>query len=311
MKSGHRKLLYVFIFFTVIVLLAVLGRKVVFNSPINPISKTKNISQRYEKLSLKDSSTYIVFLNGLGTRCNGTRYTNMGFEHIRKRLTSYGFHYNDNRFLLYSYTGGEIRAGNWFPNKYGPEDTGQPIEISVKHLNDLIDDFSAVHPDARFILVGHSLGGYVAYDFVSRYYTENSNRIEGVVTLNAPLIGSVYNVPDFILDALGQTGSIWGSTAVKRIVSENEFREEIKEFRKEVANRLQKKGIHIATFATEQDLIVNPCSAYLIDTNDKPVTEGDIISVSRLGKLPDSLFGHRQVLKVDLIADYIISILET
>jgi hypothetical protein len=86
---------------------------------------------------------------------------------------------------------------------------------------------------------------------------------------------------------------------------------ELENMRRQVAQRLQKNGVHLATFATQQDLIVLSRSAYLRDINNKPITDGKIISVSRLEKLPDSLYGHRQILKEDLIVDYIMSILET
>ncbi len=313
----YNKSAYILVFVIAIILVSVLVKHQLFDSNLinskNKITKNKNtiIFNRDAKFSSDHKFTYIVFIQGLGSRCNGTRYGNIGFSYIRRRLTSYGFQYRDKRFLQYSYTGGEVKAGKWFPNKYGPEDTGQPIEISVKILTDLIRELSAANPNAQFIIVGHSLGGVIAFDFTSKYKEDNGRRIKGVVTLDAPLSGYIYNVPNIVLNILENNGSVWGSTAVRELILQNEFKIELESMRRQAAQRLQKNGVHLATFATQQDLIVPYHSAYLRDINNKPITEGDIISVSRLGKLPDSLYGHRQILEEDLIVDYIMSILKT
>ncbi|WP_066636167.1 esterase/lipase family protein [Desulfolucanica intricata] len=308
---------YVPVFFLVIILVSVLPIQQLFDpdhlvkseNQINNSSNQRIINQSVINKSVH-RSIYIVLIKGLGTECNGTRYGNIGFSSLRKKLTLYGFQYRDRRFLQYSYTGGEVKAGEWYPNKYSPEDTGQPIGISVKHLNDLIEELSAADPKARFILVGHSLGGVIAFDFISKY-TENISRIKGVVTLNAPLMGAIYNIPNIVLEIFQNNGSVWGSIAVRELILQNEFKVDLENLRRQTALKLQKNGIHLATFATQQDLIVHSSSAFLRDINKKPITEGNIISVSRLEKLPYSLYGHRQILNEALIADYIISILET
>jgi len=233
------KLAYILVFLIAVMLVSA------FDANINNNNTAKiNNNMIYTgnaKLSSAPKSTYIVFIQGLGSKCNGTRYSNIGFSYIRSKLTAYGFQYRDRRFLQYSYTGGEVKAGKWFPNKYGPEDTGQPIEISVKYLNDLIGEFSAAHPNARFIIVGHSLGGVIAYDFISKYKENNSRSIKGVVTLNAPLTGCIYRVPNIVLNTLENKGSVWGSTAVRELIIQNEFRVELESMRRQVAQRLQKK----------------------------------------------------------------------
>lgn len=165
---------------------------------------------------------------------------------------------------------------------------------------------AATHPNAHYILVGYSLGGLIAFDYINRY-TDNYSKIKGVITLNAPLTGSIYNIPSIFLDILQYTGSTWGSTAVKQMFFIHQFNDALVEPRKEAMQRLQKNGIRIATFATKQDLVVPPYTAHLINANNQPITEGSIISVSRLGKFPVSLYGHRQILEADFIAEYIFS----
>ena len=274
----------------------------------NQLTKSRNANYNYKKFYPDNYFTYLIFINGMGSRCNGTNFHDMCFGYIRQRLTMCGFDYYDKRFLMYSYTGGEVNEEKWFPNKYGPMNTGQPIEISIKQLNDLIEEFSSIHPNARFILVGYSLGGRIAFEYISKY-VNNNGKIKGVVTLNTPLAGSVYNLPDSVLDILHNHNSIWGSIAVRQLISENKFKEETKELKRQHIQRLKKNGIHIATFATCQDLIVPYRTAYLTGPNNELITEGGIVSVNRFGKLPYSLFGHRQIFEVDLVVDYIISIL--
>jgi len=302
----------ILIFLVVILLVFNIMRQVTLNgnfTNVGQLVKSGNANYKYTKLNPTNFSTYIIFINGLGSSCNGTNFQDMCFGYIRKRLTMRDFDYYDKRFLMYSYAGGEVNDGKWFPNKYDPKNTGQPIEISIKQLNDLIEQFSVINPNARFILVGYSLGGRIAFEYISKY-AENNWRIKGVVTLNTPLVGSVYNIPDNVLDILHDNDSIWGSIAVRQLISENKFKEETHELKRQLVQRFRKNGVHIATFATRQDLIVPYRTACLRDSKNKLITEGGIVSVNRFGKLPYSLFGHRQIFEVDLVIDYIISILE-
>ncbi|MCF8010199.1 MAG: alpha/beta fold hydrolase [Clostridiales bacterium] len=259
------------------------------------------------------TNTYIVFIKGLSTKCDGTCYNNMCFNFFRKKLTPYGFNYKDCRFIQYSYRGGNIINGKWHPNKYSIEDTGQPVEISMMYLDNLIENVSRAYPKAKFILVGHSLGGLIAFNLVSKYLENDNkkvNKIKNVITLNSPLTGNIYNIPGYILNILENNGYIWGSTAVRQLMLQHKYKPKIESWRIEVVKKAQKNGIDIATFATSQDLIVLPRSACLLDQEDHLLTNGGFISVNPLNKLPGSIYGHEQILQQEKIADYIISSLD-
>lgn len=133
---------------------------------------------------------YIIFLNGLGCDYNGDLSEGLGFPKIRRSLAKAGYKSLDNRFLLYSYTGGKVIDRKWHPNKYSALDTGQPISLSVNRLDFLIHQFSQAYPEARYILVGHSLGGRVALDFACSADPAIRQKIKGVITLNSPLLGA-------------------------------------------------------------------------------------------------------------------------
>ncbi|MCG8402627.1 MAG: alpha/beta hydrolase [Firmicutes bacterium] len=248
-------------------------------------------------------NTHVIFLSGLSTHCDGTPYNQMGFKYIRRQFSRVGLACNDRRFLKYSYKGGMIKKGRWHPNPYKPEDTGQPIQFSVLYLREMIEELSRHHPQARFLLVGHSLGGRIAFDYVTKYHLNEPGPIKGVVTLNSPLTGSPYCRTDI----LASIRPIWGSIAVQQLAAEYQLKDKlgIAKTRENTARKLHAKGIHLATFGTEHDFIVNPLTACLVDKHGHPLTEGDILP---LNLLSSTLNGHVQILNQERVADYIISV---
>jgi len=251
--------------------------------------------------------TYIIFLSGLESHCDGTPYGQMGFSYMRRNFTQAGFLYYDPRFLMYSYKGGQVRAGRWYPNPYNPIDTGQPLEFSILYLKEMIDEIALHRSRARFLLVGHSLGGRIAFDYINRYHNKDGNGpVKGVITLNSPLTGLPYNA----VGILGIFRPAWGSDAVKQLVAEYRLQKDFDliKLKTESARRLMAQKIHLATFGTRQDMVVNPDTACLIDNNGRPLIPGKIISVNIFSGGFNELFGHRQILYQENIADYIMSV---
>jgi len=259
-----------------------------------------------QELPADKNNTYVIFLSGLNSHCDGSLYNQMGFTYLRHRFGGVGLAYRDERFLMYSYKGGRIQKGRWHPNPYTPADTGQPIQFSVRYLKDMIDEFSQYHPESRFLLVGYSLGGRIAFDYVTKYHLREPGPIKGIVTLNSPLTGSTY----YNTEILSTIRPIWGSIAVKQLAAEYQLRNQmgVDGQKKKNARIVVEKGIHLATFGTKQDVIVKPFTACLADKYGHPVIEGDIISVNFLSGRFRELFGHSQILKQDYIANYIISV---
>lgn len=247
-------------------------------------------------------NTYLVILYGLGCRYDGTSDLNTGFKALVKSLSKYGFPIDDEHILLYSYTGGKMAGKRWIPEKYGSGDTGQPIEWSVKRLAELIERFSLAHPEARYILIGHSLGGRIALDFAS-VTTEVNKKIKGVITLNSPLIGLDSAFPAYIRKHLNNSGTIWSSVAVNQIIWECGYWEELAAKRRAALKNLQKDGVHIATFSSDSDLLVRPISSCITDEKGKPITEGFIIKDSFFSFR--DILGHNKILEDPLIAQYL------
>lgn len=273
------------------------------------ILKQEPITSGSLPVKAADPNTYIIFLSGLETFCDGTPYNQMGFHYFRRQLAHAGMSYKDKRFLQYSYKGGNVINGSWNPNPYNHEDTGQPIEFSVLRLKEMIEEFSLHHPQARFVLIGHSLGGRIAFDYVAKYHLKRPEPVKGVITLNSPLTGSPYT----LINIMEHLRPCWGWIAVRQLAAEYQLRNELNLLnnKKEAAHKMTEKGIGLATFATVQDVIVIPDTAYLKDKKGNPLGGGEIITVNILSSNLHELVGHRQILYEPRVADYIIQFITT
>jgi len=248
---------------------------------------------------------YIIFLNGLGCKYKGDLSEGLGFPKIRKSLAKAGYSYFDHRFLLYSYTGGIVEKGKWYPNKYSAADTGQAIPLSVNRLEFLIHEFSKAHPEAKYILVGHSLGGRIALDFVCSAEPQIRQKIKGVITLNSPLLGASVKLPEKILDVLGSANCLYTSPAIKQLLWEVNHQREMASLRRRDIYKLQRDGLRVATFSTHQDLVVRPFTGCIVDEKGSPVTEGFIVNVKASNITIRELFGHMKILEKEEVIKYV------
>ncbi len=253
--------------------------------------------------NIDNKNLYIIFLNGLGCRCDGTLYENMGFEDIRKQLVNSGYSYYDDRFLMYSYTGGRMERGQWHPNKYTKKDTGQPIALSVLNLENMMEEFSSAHPYAKFVLIGHSLGGRVALDYAAAADASQREMIKGVITLNSPLLGAAGRIPGLVLRLPDSWGSAFAGVAVKQLVWEFDIATELRFLRRAQIEELLDSGVRVATFSTRQDFLVPFNAGCLLDEKGEPVTDGFVVDVNRFSV--KDISGHLQILKKEEIVNYI------
>lgn len=252
------------------------------------------------------NNVHFVFLNGLRCFYNESVYANMGFTTIRRSLSQLGYSFYDQRFLLYSYRGGEVKDGKWYPEKYQAQDTGQPICLSIEKLEKLFEEYSIAYPEAKFILVGHSLGGRIALDFVSTTSPQNKERIMGVITLNSPLLGAGRVIPNYILKLIGYYDNIYTTPAVRELIWEAQYQQELASLRRQTVKQLQANGMRVATFSTYQDFFVHPQTGCVMDENKNPVSEGFIMNLGWFNR--QDIFGHMVILENSEIVNYIISI---
>jgi hypothetical protein len=138
----------------------------------------------------------VVFLQGVCTSTdNGTEHVNSTFNGLRDFM-EHQRGYRSNDFLLYSYKGGYVDAtGVWHHYAYGKRDpiTQDPATTSWAALHKaLLLPYHAHHPNTTFVLVGHSLGGLVAFEELEKYVLRPGyphGFISAIVAVDSPLHG--------------------------------------------------------------------------------------------------------------------------
>jgi photosystem II stability/assembly factor-like uncharacterized protein len=151
------------------------------------------------RTSMHSPSTAIVFLQGVCSSIpGGPGSADAAFAPLRKKLIA-GYGYTANQFLDYSYAGGKMKEKDgvwvWDPKSYG---TMAPISqdyqtTSWAALDTMLRDYHAHHPKTKFILVGHSLGGVVAFEELVKHHGMYGS-LAKVVTIDSPLHGITHAV---------------------------------------------------------------------------------------------------------------------
>lgn len=164
-----------------------------------------------KNLQTPTAQNVIVIVGGLNTNISSGSCTVDSFDPLITELTS-TLHFtnpystgcppaqNMNNSSIsvayFSYLGGKINSntGVWEPQPYGrcaPDST--PLVNDDTAFYDMLYAYRTHYPNARFTIIGHSLGGLVALtgaaDFVDHF---GPNIIDKVITLDSPLHG----VPD-------------------------------------------------------------------------------------------------------------------
>ena len=145
----------------------------------------------------RQESRVVIFIQGYYTTydASGTQSTiveGQRFNVLKNEFASKG--YARTALLDFSYAGGAVRPdGTWRPDPYPCELTDRTSDVNLKPLEAMLRDYGAHHRNAHFTLVGHSLGGYLAYlEGVRESARTDAAKlhIDTVVTLDAPLSGA-------------------------------------------------------------------------------------------------------------------------
>ncbi len=125
------------------------------------------------------------------------------FESIRAAITNT---VPDAQFVTFSYTGPTSKT-NPKPRPYTCVPTIEtPISSDVKVLSKQVQAVLASQPNANIYLIGHSLGGVIAYGYMGMLAETQafdptvSTHVKGVITLDSPL-GGVSSDPAYLGDA--------------------------------------------------------------------------------------------------------------
>ena len=176
------------------------------NACINGIDSDETGTVSFTVMSASRAKLFIL-LQGINSSLTQQQLTNHalpGFDYtatsnhpegiapyLKSNLT--GNNFANANYMMYSYTG-EDTSGNLQP--YGCADTFvNSINNDVSTLNSEITSYAQGHPNTDIYLIGHSLGGVIAFgelaylDSLGWPAFPNGNQLKGVITLDSPLGG--------------------------------------------------------------------------------------------------------------------------
>lgn len=79
---------------------------------------------------------------------------------------------------------------------YAGSDTCGGVQRASEHLARLVSEIRSSDPEAKFVIIGHSLGGMVAAYYASQESPQFvRERIQRIVTIDSPLLGHPFNNP--------------------------------------------------------------------------------------------------------------------
>jgi Big-like domain-containing protein len=221
--------------------------------------------------------------------------------------------------LNYSYTGGFVdpREGLWSPNPYICGNTAQSLySSSIPLLKAMLTDFSRENPNTRFIVIGHSQGGFIAFRALELAFERPDVHIDGVVTLDGALGGAP---PEYVLPV---TATCWGPPASDELTELWRTAEDREHLGTTASNNLvlaqqaQAKGIRILTIGNGTDCVWNPkrCGVNLASIISSQLVAGFAVYYPRLGDcnnlvcLPQS---HDHVLHDPTVLDRVLQFTPT
>jgi pimeloyl-ACP methyl ester carboxylesterase len=131
------------------------------------------------------------------------------FSCIKQALESHGYNLSTD-LLEFSYQSGSVDSSSkWVPNDYKCNDPSHfSLEDSANHLRDMLSAYANAHPNEgiHYTLIGHSLGGDVAFKYLTDRVTATSitgsppslglpYTIDGVMTIDSQLDGYPFQSP--------------------------------------------------------------------------------------------------------------------
>lgn len=184
----------------------------------------------------------VIFLSGRATASDNPLTQSM-FDLLKGIMTnSYGFGSTD--FSMFSYRGADLLPGNhmqWRP--FSACDSEQDINTSGQILGASLRLIHQQFPSDRLVLVGHSLGGLLAYEETA---WAPGVPIDTVVTIDSPLHG--------IGVGLGLLGDLlpcdFDASELGQIMQRN-----VTPILQQNYDALHKEGAKVATVGNDQDCV--------------------------------------------------------
>ncbi len=232
----------------------------------------------------KPDTRVVVFIQGIYTTYDGetqsTAVEGPRFSTLKDAFRRAGYEPAD--LLDFSYSGGVVGgSGAWAPNNYACEATDRVADANLAYLEQMLRDYRDEHEGVHFTLVGHSLGGYLAYlEGVREADRPEAEKldIDVVVTLDAPLKG-VDADKKAIIDAIPCEKTY---EAGAEIVAQK-FDPAIGQTRAAESARMAAQGVRLVTAGNVNDCLWNtshclPGSGFVDDSETQFVDGATVLS---------------------------------
>lgn len=218
----------------------------------------------------------VVFIQGLyttfDTETQSTILEGPRFTTLKEAFLDGG--YDERDLLDFSYAGGQIRNGEWEPAPYPCEDTDRPADESLAVLEEMLRDVHGSRDRVHFTLVGHSLGGYLAFleaDREAARADDDKLDIDVIVTLDSPLLGVDADKKAIIDNIPCEKTYIAGAEIVAQKLDPD-----ISVTRAQQAARMAEAGIRLGTYGNLYDCLWNtshclPGSGFIDDSQTQYV----------------------------------------
>jgi pimeloyl-ACP methyl ester carboxylesterase len=244
----------------------------------------------------------VIFVQGIYTTydSSGTEMTAVEghrFNVLKNAFAARG--YQRSSLLDFSYAGGTVaHDGTWNPTAYNCEMTDRSAADNLAQLEQMMRDYRQRHPNAHFALVGHSLGGYLAFLEGAREAERPSDDklgVDVVVTLDAPLKGVSID-KKVIFDAIPCDKTYLAGADIVA----DKLNPSIGDARRAQTARMAQEGVRLATLGNLWDCLWNtahclPGSPF-IDDSDTQVLAGEAAVSNTYTVAAAALLSHDAIL---------------
>jgi pimeloyl-ACP methyl ester carboxylesterase len=176
------------------------------------------------------------------------------FDTLKAAFVAKG--YGTAALLDFSYDGGTVDgSGAWVPAAYTCDATDRSPDDNLAPLEAMLTAYRRKHPNVHFTLVGHSLGGYLAFLEGARDAARPDSEklgVDVIVTLDAPLKGiSADKKPIIDLLPCVKTYLAGGDLVAARL---NPATPDVRRYQAAV---MAQQGVRLATLGNSFDCLYN------------------------------------------------------
>lgn len=257
----------------------------------------------------------VLLLQGFSTSL-GEGADSSSLSPVQDDLSSLGFTSNDVR--NFSYNGFSDTLN---PRPYSCADVGQPLSVSLDRLEQAVSITQRQWPGRKVVLVGHSYGGLVAIQALTRASTnpEHSwllDAVAGVASFDSPLYGSgawrqfVGWIATVGLAIFGDSCKVPATSSEAALVISG-LREDYNgtaSSYQTLATAVGQRNIHVVTVGNESDALYRPGSSRLGQAANGLAIPGAILCFSGVIQACAAALGLTAAVVEDLSKTQIIQV---